>query len=297
MAYESYIFGVILAILSGVFNNLGMLLEKMSINDVRENVPNKEFRKNLLRRKKWWSGFILSFGISTIFSMSATSIIGPTLTPGLNATGLIILAIGSVKIIGESLNKSEIFGVSLMVFAGFFLGYSEFDITSDDINFNDVGLIIRIAIFTMILFVLWLVTHLLSKRKEKNRGKITAFSNGAPFSLSNFWMSPLLATIALVFSGTSQFNELIIFIFACFILVFTNLFGVAQTQMSFKYGQVSNAVPIQQVTVQITPIIVYFLVFAKTPPSNFQTLLMLGGVICIIVSGFLLSKRQAELEK
>jgi hypothetical protein len=84
---------------------------------------------------------------------------------------------------------------------------------------------------------------------------------------------------------------------ASFILVGTNAIGMWQTQECFRYGQASNIIPVQQVPVQIAPVLVYFYVFALTPPSRISVVYMISGVALIIISGFLLGRRQEQPEE
>ena len=55
-------------------------------------------------------------------------------------------------------------------------------------------------------------------------------------------------------------------------------------------------IPIQQVPIQITPVIAYFFVFTLMPPTIFPVIYMIVGVMLILLSSFLLAKRQAQLE-
>jgi hypothetical protein len=123
-----------------------------------------------------------------------------------------------------------------------------------------------------------------------------AVSNGFPFAISNLWIAPLVAVIFLVLQGKGSTSQVIIFIAASIILVATNLFGMWQTQECFRYGQASNIIPVQQVPVQICPILVYFYVFALKAPDSASVAYMLSGVALIIISGFLLGRRQEEAE-
>jgi hypothetical protein len=50
------------------------------------------------------------------------------------------------------------------------------------------------------------------------------------------------------------------------------------------------------VPIQITPILVYFYVFSLTPPKSISGVYIISGVFLIIVSGFLLGRRQTEPE-
>jgi hypothetical protein len=53
----------------------------------------------------------------------------------------------------------------------------------------------------------------------------------------------------------------------------------------------------QQIPVQIAPILYYFSVFSLTPPAGRSVIYILTGALLIVVSGFFLSRRQARLEQ
>lgn len=68
-------------------------------------------------------------------------------------------------------------------------------------------------------------------------------------------------------------------------------------QKSLRLAQASNMVPIQQVPVQIAPPF-YFLAVYLLPVDNlFSVFFLLIGIGFVIISSFLLGKRQAEIEK
>jgi len=95
-----YIFGVFCAIMAGLTNFTGQILMKKGINDTsKENKENK-LMKSLIHNRTWLSGILLMIFVNTIFLVIAQQSIGGALIPGLTASGLIILVIGSVKFLG-----------------------------------------------------------------------------------------------------------------------------------------------------------------------------------------------------
>ena len=293
-----YLLGVALAILSGCFFQFGLVLQKKVVNEIPREAREQRFMRTLLKRPLWLTGFVLEFGFGTIAYMLAQELIGPALVPGLMASGLIILAIGSVHINRETLTSAEVAGIGLMIFGILSLGLSQLGISIEVVReaLTRMDTVRRIAFFSSALLLLWFATHVLSLRERNRKGIIMAFSNGFPFSLSNFWVSPLLAVIFLVLGGKGSFGQVVIFVLASVILVGANVLGVRQTQEAFKFAQASNVIPVQQVSIQISPILVYFYVFSLTPPSRISTAYMIGGILLIIVSGFLLGRRQSQIE-
>jgi len=233
-------------------------------------------------------------GFGTIFNLSAQKLIGPALVPGLTAAGIIVLAIGSVKLIGEKLIVSEFAGIGILVTGIFFLGYSNLQIPSYTVDLLQANLLVRITLFSVGLGLCWFCFQLLAlKTKNLHRGLTLAFSTGFLYSLSNLWILPLILTINRVFAGTARDIQLAIFIFSCFILVSTNLLGIRHTQEAYQYAPASKVQPILQIPTQIIPILIYFIVYQRA--TNGIALLYIPlGVLMIISSGFLLGKRKVE---
>ena len=291
---EAYWLGVLLAIFSGVSHYTGLLIEKFVINKIP---PDVKLMKNLVRTPLWLFALFLRFGVGTIFFMIAQVLIGPVLIPGLIASGLVILVLGSIKILGEKLTTLEIIAIAMIFFAITLIGLSELSIEISEINLLNLEFIIRMAIYTCALVFLAIVFQIFQKKYRNIRGILFALISGLMFSLSNFWISPLMAVITHIFSGTINLGELILFIVSSFILVLTNIFAVTKMVEALHHGQASNLVPIQNVPQQITPAIVYFLIFFKIPPSIFSIIFFTIASILILISSFILGKKQAHIEK
>ena len=104
----------------------------------------------------------------------------------------------------------------------------------------------------------------------------------------------MLALILIVLGGNGSFTQEIIFVIAALILMTTATVITWQNQLAFKVAQASNVVPVAQVPIQISPILVYFYIFALKPPSDISVIYILAGTILTIVSGFLLGRRKEE---
>ena len=294
-----YFLGVAAAIFCGISMQAGIILQKKAVNDMPTEDKSERFLRTLVKNPKWLGGLILEYGLGTIAFLTAQSLIGPALVPGLMAAGLIVLAIGSVKIIGEALSPSEYAGIILMIAGISLLGFSELDISvqvvRDRLSASDTAA--RIAILTIGLFLLWGFTHLGSLLGNRRKGIIMAFSNGFPFAISNFWVSPLLAVFTVVLTGKGNWNQIGLFIMASAILIGCNLLGVWQTNEAFKFSQASNIIPVQQISVQITPLLFYFYVYALKPPKALSGAFVFVGIALILTAAFLLGRRPSELEK
>jgi hypothetical protein len=292
---DNYEVGVLFAILSGAMNAFSAILQKSVVNKIPIEDRDNRFMTRLLRSPAWWVGFGMSMGLGTIFNLRAQSLIGPALVPGLTASGMIILAIGSVRLIGEKLRPAEVLGIVLMVAGISFLGYSNLSISSKTVDLFSGGLLTRLIFFSVALGLSWLFTFLIAlQAQHQTRGLTLAVSGGFPYCISNLWILPLILTIGPVFSGTAQLLEVVIFILACILLVITNLVGIRQVQEAYKFAPASKAQPIQQIPTQIVPILIYLIVFQRSF-SDVARILVPLGVSLVIVSGFLLGQRRTDL--
>jgi protein-S-isoprenylcysteine O-methyltransferase Ste14 len=105
----------------------------------------------------------------------------------------------------------------------------------------------------------------------------------------------MLITIGPVFSGAAGAVQVVVFVAACFILIFTNMLGIRQTQESYRFAPANKAQPIQQVPTQIVPILIYLIVFQRVIADASLVLVPLG-VTLIITGGFLLAQRRVEMK-
>ena len=288
-----YILGVFLAILSGSINNVGLVLQKKVVNEVP---PEAKFFRSLVKKPLWITGLLMELIIGSIFFMIAQIFIGPAIIPGLMAFGLIFLAIGSVKIVGETLKKEEIIGIVVMILAIFLLGLSELSIDITSIDILAFDLVLNMSIFTISLFLGSFICEILQRKIERLKGILLAISSGFQFSLTNFWIAPLMAVISHVFGGTATLGELFIFLAATVVLIAASILGIMKIQQSFKVANASRMIPIQQVPIQITPVLAYFFVFMLMPSTIFPIIYVVISVTLILLSSFLLAKRQAQLE-
>jgi drug/metabolite transporter (DMT)-like permease len=281
-----------------MLSNSGVIIQKKVVNKVINNLPAKEnLMKYLIRDKMWILGIVINFGIGSVFYLIAQSLIGPALIPGLMASGLIILAIGSRSVLKENLKKKEILGIFLMIIAISFLGFSGLSIEISNKTIWEFNFLFRVSIFTLVLFLFSILLDILSRKAESFQGIPLAIFSGNMFALSNLWVSLLIGTISKVFGGSFILGELFIFIIACVILILTNIYGVIKIQQAFTVGHASNLIAIQQVPIQTWPIIIYFLVFLM-PLTNIISLFFLFLAISfIVISAYLLGKRQAKIEQ
>lgn len=269
-------------------------MQKKAVN---ERLTDEKFLSNLVKNKFWLIGLILQYVFSASFYLIAQLYIGPALIPGLMATGLIVLAIGSIKIVGEHLRLSEIIGIFLLISAISLLGFSNLSIQITESNLVDRAFLIRLSIFTMTIFIGSIICEIFQRRGNSFQPVYLAFLSGLMFALSNLWVSMLIGIISHFFGDIFRLNEIILFVISCIILILTNFIGTIKIQESFKKGQASNMIPIQQIPIQIAPIFIYFSVFSLSSPSQSSFIFLLIGVIIIIIGSFLLMQHQVKVEQ
>ncbi|MEZ0395217.1 MAG: DMT family transporter [Anaerolineales bacterium] len=280
-----YLLGLLCGFLSGVMNALGAILEKGAVNRLTEEQRAAGVMKHLVRSPRWWAGIVCSFGFGTAFVLTAQRLIGPALVPALTASSLIVLALASVRLLDEHLRPLEHLAILAIVAGMVILGWLHLDIPAARVDLFALGLLPRLAAFALTLGALWAFTYLLALRLTgQGRGLLLAVSAGFPFAISNLWILPLLLTIGAVFGGTASLWQAVLFILACLILVGTNVYGVSQMQLAFCFAPASKALSVQNIPMQIAPILIYFFVFQQAlAPARFPlvalavTLLLLGG--------------------
>lgn len=288
---EYTIIGMLLALLAGMVNAFGAILQKGVVNRLPVETRDTHFMYNLLHNPTWQAGFWFSMGLGTIFTLQSQKMIGPALNPGLSSAGLMItLAIGSAKYLGEKLSSSDMLGIFLMIGGIFCLGYSDLGIISDQVDITRKVLILRIALFSLSLILLWLLSFIVAPRLQgSGRGLMLSVSGGFLYSLSNLWLLPLIVTIGPVFRMNAQIIEVILFILACVFLVSTNVGGIRIVQEAYKFSPASLVQPLQLVPTQIIPILMYYWVFQRSS-SGIALLLIPLGVSLIVISGALLGR-------
>jgi hypothetical protein len=292
----SYWLGIFLAISAGINNNLGSVLQKKVVNDLPPEEREKKFLRNLIRKRLWLTGLLLQYALGSVLMLLAQVYIGPALVPGLHAVGLIALAIGSIKIVGESLRRQEVFGIALLMLAAALFSLSELEISIPTYDFLETSFLIRLGAFTGILIAAMVLLYIIKRTRFRLRAISLALISGILLAISGYWIAPMLATIVHVFEGSFVLVELVLFTISCITLVLSNIFAVGTIQDAFKTGNASLLIPIQTLPMLVVPGFVFLVVFFLAPPTAFSLLWFLIATIMTIVSSFLLGTRQMMLE-
>jgi drug/metabolite transporter (DMT)-like permease len=288
--------GILCAILSGLVNAVVNVMQKSVINRLMAKSSRNNLVIQYVRDPVWIAGLVVSFVFGTSTILAATSLIGPALVPALTSSGLVFLALISSKILKEKIRPLEWLGIFLLVAGITLVSLSRLVILQSEVDVLDRGTQFRLASFTIGMLVAWGLSWFVATRlNSRFRGTVMAISSGLPYGIANLWQLFLLMTIFLVFSGHAGVVRTIIFILSCFLLVFTNVFGISQTQEAYRFTPASKAIPLQQIPAQIAPILIYFLVFQRSIDQAALYLVPLG-VLFILIGGFLLGKRQEEMQ-
>lgn len=294
---EDYIFGVICGILGGISNFTGQVLTKKAINDTPQEIRDTALMKSLVRNGIWLTGTILGMGLSAVFIILAQNLIGGALTPGLLASGFIVLAIGSAKILNEKLQATEIIAIILLVIAIVLIGLSELSIEGNTAYFEDINFTMRIIIYSIVFTGLWFGLYYIGRKTKRYKTILLAVGTGLPFAIGNIWLQPLLITIGPIFAGTADSIIWFFFIISAFVAIFANMLGMAHYQHALNSGNASIVVPVQQMPQQIIPILLFYAIYQLASPQVYSLPFVIIGVCLIIIASLILGKRQASFAK
>lgn len=290
---NSYLPGILAAILAGVAYYSGMVLQKSAVRKLQDH---SRLMGQLIRTPLWLEGFAIQFIIGVPLNLIAAALIGPAILPGLMATGLIVLVIGSIRLEHEAFSRTDAVGVLLVMGAVTLFGISELGIDMKTVDFYSLEFLSRLAGFSLVVAGLSLTCHILQRRNGQLRGIFRTLDAGLLFVQSNVWLSVMMGFIFRWGSGTFSTRDLIPAIIATMITTAGSILGVTETQRAFQVGDATRLVPIQAVPQQILPLVTYFAVFQLTPPSDNAFVFAGAGVVLILLGSTLLARRQVSLQ-
>ena len=296
-----YAWGIAFALLAGAASQAGHICQKLVVN--QEAGRGKGFFARLLHRPLWLAGLLLEIGVSTVFFLLAQVRLGPALIPGLTATGLIVLAVGSAWIVREPLRFAELLGIALLIASAVLLGRSRLAIDVGSFDILEWRFLGRAAAFSAAVTALFFALRLRRRSplfaagagrgaKPAIRGARTALGSGLLYVLSNFWVGPFMGAVLRLFRGELGPAVWAMFAFGSAALVLTNLFGIAELQRAFRVSRAAVAAPLQILPTQVAPALVYLLVFRLPPPSRAALWQFALGACLILVSSLLMGGRQ-----
>ena len=294
MSDITYFVGIVLALIAGTIVQIGALLQKFIVN---KHSDDPKFFKSLVKSPVWILGLLMQVIIGGLgFYFIAIILIGPALVPGLMAVGLIVLAVGSIKILNEKLGKEEIIGILLMIAGVTFLGLSELTIDVFTFDIFNSGFIFRIIGFSIAILFLAIIIEIFRRKYPKKKGFMLAIEAGLILSLNTVWASPGSTVVAHIVDGIIIEEEIIFGIIILIVVLLIVAIGITIGQISFKYGQANVLVPLTNLPIQVIPVIAFFIVFLSIPPNAFSVIFVIIGFALVITSSFLLAKKQAKFE-
>ncbi len=295
---SNLVLGIILALAGGITNNSGALLQKYAVNKIPGEEREKDFFKKLLKNPLWLLGLFLIIAASGALQFLAQMYIGGALVPGLLAFGMVVLTIGAVKILDEKLKLIEYIGIALMIGGVLMIGLSSLEITDNDMknNLSDSLFQIRLAIYSVVILILWIASRLIGKRAVKGKTIFLALGSSFPFAIANAWAQPFTYAARMLFTEVFSIFNIIFFFISLSILAITSIFGIGHLQDAFRHGDASIVYPIGQIPQQIAPIILFYGIYLKNSPYGYSIYLLVAGVIVVITAGFFLGARQGQLE-
>ena len=294
MSDITYFIGIVLALIAGTIVQIGALLQKFIVN---KHSDDPKFFKSLVKSPVWILGLLLQVIIGGLgFYFIAIILIGPALVPGLMAVGLIVLAVGSIKILNEKLGKEEILGILFMIAGVTFLGLSELTIDVSTFDIFNSGFIFRIIGFSIAILFLAIIIEIFRRKYPKKKGFMLAIEAGLILSLNTVWASPGSTVVAHIVDGIIIEEEIIFGIIILIVVLLIVAIGITIGQISFKYGQANVLVPLTNLPIQVIPVIAFFIVFLSIPPNTLSVIFVIVGFALVITSSFLLAKKQAKFE-
>ena len=289
-----YILGITFAIFAGLTNFFGQILQKKAVNNFKKE-KSEVSMKDLVKNPLWLSGLFCTMIFSLVFLSLAQLYIGPALIPGLFASGFIVMGIGSVKILHEKLKKEEIIAIILIIIGIVLISLSKLSIDADIMRFRNASFLFRIILMTVVMFLIWYALFYGGK-KLKKKAIFMSMGTGFPFVIANFWYQPLMVSVESILSSNIIALYLVVFFVSAAILAYVNLFGMIHLQKAYAEGNASVVIPLQQIPQQLAPILIYFFIYAMRPPNTISYIYLFSSMVLIIIAGFLISKRQGELE-
>jgi hypothetical protein len=291
---KMYAWGIAFALLAGLASQAGHICQKLVVNQMAARPADTTeaaggFFGRLLRRPLWLAGLGLEIGVSTVFFLLAQVRLGPALIPGLQATGLIVLAVGSAWIVRETLSPGEVLGIVLLLASAALLGASRLAIDLAAFDILGVVFLRRAAIFSAAVLGLFFACKL-----WREGGAPHALDSGLLYVLSNFWVGPFTGAVLRLFRGELAWPVWAMFAFGSTVLVLTNLFGIAELQRAFRDSRAAVAVSLQTLPTQLAPGLAYLLVFRLSPPSRGSLWAFALGVALIVAGSFLIVPRREQ---
>jgi hypothetical protein len=290
---HNYLLGVGAAILAGMAYYSGMVLQKSAVSRLQDQ---SRLMYRLIRTPLWMEGFAIQFILGVPLNLVAAALIGPAILPGLMATGLIALVIGSIRLSHETFGWTDAAGILFVMGAAALLGFAGLGIDMKNVDYHDFPFLSRLVSFSLLVASFSVTCHLIQRKNNPLRGIFRTLDAGFLFVQSNLWISVMMGLVYRWGDGLFSTRDLVPAIVATAIAATGSILGVTETQRAFQVGDATRLVPIQAVPQQILPVVTFFIVFQLTPATQNAIFLAGGGVILVLLGSTLLARRQVALQ-
>ena len=312
------IIGIILALVTTLCFNLGIVYQKKGLSQGRKNGTEIKLEDGfksviktfitLFKNKSWAFGAIIGI-IGWIPYIISIGLVGIIVTEPVMATGFIFFVIAANRILHEKVGIIEYIAIGMLTISPILIAFAGIsDIEIDLISFIP-SLTIFLAITVSISFIS--IFYAKNHRNSALEGLLIMFGGAILFALGG--VSTNILAQALIqandtfhwyiifelpfgifwFLFTSSYPYLWVFIGFWMMAVF-NLLSVPYYQGGFQKGKILIMYPILDSIALLLPIFAGLLVFQQT--FKYYGLFILA-VILIIIASFILSKYQVAIEK
>lgn len=269
------IHGILLACLSAVILNTGMVLQKQAVNELEIFIKQPSLQSSW-NAKIWFTGTFMTFFAYIFFFLAVETV--PTLTvQSILASGVLVVAVISIVFLDERLEKIELLGLLLTVSGVLLLGTFLQPVVEEKIDWNWLLLLFILGI-TGLAALVGYNRLILKKKLLKQGGVIAGLCAG-----SSTVFAKILAIQAepfLPYLGNPFF----------YAVLFMQIAALVVLQLTFKVERAVVAIPAYHSMSMVVPVIVGTLVFGE---------ILLGwhliAVMAIISGSFLLARIGASI--
>jgi drug/metabolite transporter (DMT)-like permease len=278
----------ILSVLAGAsINNLGIVLQKRQVNlrmQLHETSQIGDI-KGFARDPVWILGILMQTVFVLPFFILALDLIGVTLAQPLSNAGIIILVLGLVYFLKETLKRSEAIAVGVLVLGAISIGIGGVSGEITQASFLRPDVLGAFGVLITILFILAAVLVVLGFSVPKTRLVVLGLLAG--LSYAGVALSMQVLTLSL--ENLSGHVSILMLTFGLIGTIAGTVCGIVATQEAFKRGRAVNIIPFVQITMNLIPIAAGLGVFGQT---LLQPLFFWLGVVGIIGAATLLARFQ-----
>ncbi len=283
--------GILTSILGAFLFAIGIILQKKAVIDMPEiKLNNVNSMLEMAKNRTW----LLGVGVALIGGLPyivTQALIGVALTqPMILGIQLAFTVLFAIKMLGEKLQKLEIFGFILLMSSPLFLALG--NVTPPNADLTSQTFIISFLWFLIPALVLLVIFFLIVKIKKSNDaivGIAYAIISGIFFSMGAVFLQFGVEIIK------GQYMELF-FIGIVFILVMFlgNATATVIQNLAFQRGKVGIAIAVQSTFSLLLAIYGGLLIFNQ---QILFPIFYIVGIIIILISNIILIQFQTRLEE